>query len=171
MKKKLFSILSSTILLLTFVGGATAGSPKAMISVGSSSGKPGDTNISVPVSLKSRGGAQVVGLNFDLTFDDNQLNVVDVTIGSAASSAGKFISWAQLSSDRVRVIIFGLNQDPIPNGNVANVIISVLVDAAPGISYLTLDNTAATDQHGEGIDIKLGNGSFYTCSHKSKRKR
>jgi hypothetical protein len=171
MKKKLISFLSSVILLLMPLEVAVASSPTAVITAGSGSGKPGVTSISVPVGLKSRSVTQVVGLNFDLTFDENRLNVIDVTIGSAASSVGKIISWSRLSSDRVSVIIFGLNLDPIANGIVANVILSILVDTVPGTTPLILDNAAATDRNGEGIAVKLDNGSFHICSSKCKRKR
>jgi hypothetical protein len=164
MKKKLFSILLSTILLLTFVEGAAAGSPTAVISAGSGSGNPGDTNISVQVRLNSQDGARVAGLNFDLSYDVSRLNVSNVTIGSAASPAGKTMSWSRPSSDTVRVIIFGLNQDTIPNGTVANVIFNVLVGAAPGTSSLTLSHAAATDPSGGGIGVNLNNGSFTVLS-------
>jgi hypothetical protein len=153
------------------VGDAAARSPTAFVSMGSGSGKPGDTNISVPIGLKTRGDTQVAGLNFDLNFDDSRLYVSNVSIGSAASGAEKVISWSKQSSDKVRVIIFGLNQDPISNGTVANVIFSVLVDAAPGTSPLMLSNAAATDPSGNGIAIKLINGSFRICTHPCKQKR
>ena len=164
MKKKLSSSLLLAIFLLTSVGGAAAGSPTAVISAGSGSGNPGDANISVPVSLNSQDGAQVAGLNFDLSFDDSRLNVSNVTSGSAASGAGKIMSWSQPSSSTLRVIIFGLNQDAIPNGTVANVIFNVLVSAVSGASPLTLSNAAATDPGGSGIQVTLNNGTFTVLS-------
>lgn len=164
MKIKLSSPLFSAILLLTLAVGAAASSPTVVISAGSASGNPGDTNINVPVSLQSKDGAHVVGLNFDLSFDDNRLNVSSVTIGPAASGAGKIMSWSQLSTSTVRVIIFGLNQDMIPNGTVANVIFNVLDDAAPETSHLVLSNAAATDPSSSGIGVRLNNGSFTVFS-------
>jgi hypothetical protein len=164
MKIKFGSLLLSIILLLTIVEGVAAGSPTAVISAGSGLGDPGDANISVPVRLNSQDGAQVAGLNFDLSFDDSRLNVSNVTIGSEASGAGKVMSWSRPSSNTVRVIIFGLNQDTIPNGPVANVIFNVLVGAAPGTSPLTLSNAAATDPVGSGIGVALNNGSFTVLS-------
>jgi hypothetical protein len=160
MKKKLSFSLLSLILLLTLMGDSAAGSPTAVISAGSGSGKPGDTNISAPINLQSQDGAQVAGMNFDLSFDDKRMDVSNVTIGSSASSAGKIISWSRPSSDTLRVIIFGLNQDPIPSGTVANVIFNVLESSAPGTSPLTLSHAAATDPSGGGIGIKLNHGSF-----------
>jgi hypothetical protein len=164
MKRKLGSLLLSVILLLTIVGDVTAGSPTAVISAGSGSGNPGDTNISVPVRLNSQDGAQVAGLDFVLSFDSNRLNVFEITIGSAAKSVGKDIGWSHLSSDRVKVIIFGLNQNAIPNGKVANVIFKVLAGAAPGTSPLTLSNATASDPNGDGIAVRLNNGSFTVLS-------
>ena len=114
----------------------------ASLSVGSGSGLPGATNISIPVSLASLGGAQVTGLNFDLSFNSSRLSVGSVTIGSAASSAGKSLSWSQPAANRIRVIIVGFNATAIPDGTVAVVSINVLGGARGG------DDVAGVEQHG-----------------------
>ncbi len=148
------------VALLVLPAGVAAQTPMASLSVGSGSGLPGATGVSVPVSLSSQGGAQVAGLNLDLTFDSSRLAVGSVTIGSAASSAGKSLSWTQPAANRIRVIIVGFNQDAIPDGTVAVVNFNVLGGAAPGTSSLTLSSTAASDPTGNPVPVNASNGSF-----------
>jgi hypothetical protein len=160
MKMKTTSYFILAILLLATPHVATAQSPIANLSVGNGSGLPGAMNINVPVDLTSQDGAQVAGLNFDLSFDASRLEVSAVNIGSSAFSAGKSLSWSQLASNRILVIIFAVNQTVISDGSVAVVSFNVLVSAAPGSSALTLSNVAATDPDAKAVPVNSSNGSF-----------
>lgn len=154
----LASLLAVVLLLLPM--GTAAQTPIAALSVGSGSGLPGATGIHIAVSLDSQGGAQVAGLNFDLTFDSSRLTVAGVNVGSAASSVGKLLSWSQPEANRIRVIIIGVNQTAIPDGTVATISFDVLGAASPGTSALTLSSTAATDPTGNPVAVDVVNGSF-----------
>ncbi len=159
MKTWMGSLLAAMLLLLSPLK-AGAQTPEALLSVGSGSGLPGATGISVPVSLVSTGGAQVAGLNFDLSFDSSRLAVGNVTIGSAASGAGKSLSWSQPAANRIRVIIVGFNASAIPDGTVANVIFNVLGGAAAGTTTLALSSMAASDSGGTPVPVNGSDGSF-----------
>lgn len=148
------------VMLLSMPLSVSAQSDSANLSVGSGSGLPGASGITIPVSLASQGGTEVTGLNFDLNFDANQLTVQNVSAGSAASSANKSVSWASPSSGAVRVIVFGLNQTPIPNGTVATVTFNVKSSTSPGNSALSLSGATATDSDGGGISLSLSGGFF-----------
>jgi len=147
-------------LLLAIPGATAAQAPVAAFSVGSGSGLPGATNIPVSVSLDSQDGAQVVALNFDLTFESSRVEVSTVEIGSAAASAGKVLSFSRPSAGRVRVIVFAINQTPIPDGAVAVVRFNVLPGASPGTFDLALAAVSASDSDGQGVEVDLSNGSF-----------
>jgi hypothetical protein len=155
----LSAVILGLVLLLT-PASALAQSSGATLSAGSGSGSPGDTGISVSVSISSDSGVDVAGLNFDLAYSSSALEVANVTIGSAASGADKLISWSSPSSGRIRVIVFGLNQDSIPNGTVARVSLNVKSSASPGSTSLDILNQAATDPEGSSVPLSANDGSF-----------
>lgn len=158
--KKFFFVLFGALVLLAVAFSAQAQTSGASLSAGSASGMPGDSDIVIPVRLDPDEGTEITGLNFDLTFDTNRLSVQNVTIGSAAASAEKSLSWSSPSSGRIRVIIFGLNQTKIQNGVVADVTFSVNAVADPGSSSLSLSNATATDQDGVSVPLSLSPGTF-----------
>jgi hypothetical protein len=160
MKSKIVTAILVLIVSLGSATGTEAQSPSATLSSGSGSGMAGDTGISIPVSLNSNFGAQVSGLNFDLTYDNNRLDVISVTTGPAAAAANKGVSTGSIDNMPIKVIIAGLNQDVIPDGIVAYVNINVLPSANPGASSLALSNAAASDPGGAGVALSLSNGSF-----------
>ncbi len=146
---------------------AAAQAPQAVLSAGGGSALPGATGITVPVNLTSESGARVAGLNFDLGFDASRVEVpagscngVAVALGPAAAGAGKLISCSRPGSSSIRVIIFGFNDQIIPDGSVALVTFNVLAGAAPGTIPLSLSNAAATDPGGNPVTLSLSNGSF-----------
>lgn len=154
--------LSISLAALALAAGFPVGAqtPQAVLSVGSASGYPGQTGISVTVSLTSLGGAQVSAINFDLQFDDSRVSVVAATQGSAASAAGKSLTWNLSSAGRIRVMIFGFNTDVIGDGPVAVVTFNVLANATPGTFPLRLTNVAIADPGAGGIDPISSDGSF-----------
>ena len=112
------------------------------------------------VALESQGVVQVAALNFDLSYDENQLTVADVTIGAAAASAGKSVTWLLPSTGIVRVVVSGVNQNVIGDGAVANVLFHVLSSAVQGSHTLVVGNVVASDPSGGGITVSSTNGSF-----------
>jgi len=160
LKARMLAAGALVALSLSLPLGTAAATPKAGVSAGSAMGLPGGTNVPVTVGLKSLNGAQVVALNFDLTYDSNRLSVGSVTLGAAASSAGKLISWSQPTANRIRVLIVGLNQDAIPDGAVAVVSFNVLASARRGATPLALTSVVASDPATQPIANKIVNGAF-----------
>jgi len=161
MKRSALPALGLAILILVGPRAASAqGSGVAVFSVGNGSALPGAADITVPVSLDSQDGAQVVAVNFDLGFDSASLEVGSVTIGSAASSAGKSLSFSLPAANRVRVIILGFNQTAIEDGPIAVVHFNVLATAAPGTSTLALSSVTASDADGQAVADESSDGSF-----------
>ena len=160
MNKNNITIILVLIFFLISAIGAEAETPHAALSVGSGSGRAGDTGISVPVTLASSDGAQVSGLNFELNFNTSSLSVSGATIGAAASSADKSLQATYPSAGKVRILIYGFNQTAIPNGTLANIVFNVNANASPGNSLLSLSDAAASDPGGASVLLNLSNGSF-----------
>ena len=150
------------MLLLASVSSAAAQTPLASLTASDASGDPGEPGINVPISLSSQGGAEVSIVNFDLNFDSSRLSVASITIGSAASNAGKAFIPSQPSPGVVRVIIWDPELDPeiIANGTLANVSFNVLGGASPGPSGLTLTGVTVGDLAAQGIPHSVNNGTF-----------
>ncbi|GMR10522.1 MAG: hypothetical protein BMS9Abin28_1343 [Anaerolineae bacterium] len=161
MKRRIAAVLVPTILLLALTGSAAAQSALAVISIGSDSGNPGDTVI-VPISLASQGGAQVAGVNFTLSFDGSRLAVSQIDTGSAASAAGKSVSWSPMPTctGSCSIIVAGLNRNVISDGVIAQVHFDVLSGASSGTSSLTLSSAVATNPSATPIPASVTNGSF-----------
>ncbi len=158
--KKLITIVSIVLLITIIPWKTEAQSSSATLSAGNGSGMPGNTGISIPIRISADAQAGVTGINFDLNFDSNRLTPQNVTVGSAASSAGKSLSWSSPSSGKVRVIIFGFNQTPMTSGVIANIVVSINSSAAPGSFSLSLSNAVATDSSGSSVSLSLNSGSF-----------
>src|SRR3990172_3929906 len=146
------------ILLLGIPYGSSAQTPNADLDVGDGSGLPGDTGISVAVSLASHDGALVSGANFDLGYDSSRLSVSGVNTGEAAAAANKDATSLVLSDNPLHVIVAGLNANVIGDGVIAYVIFDVLPGAASGTFDLTLSNVALTDPGGVGVASNPSNG-------------
>ena len=58
-------------------------------------------------------------MNFDIAYDANKLEVVSVMVGAAAQNADKTLEYSEPASGVVRIILFGLNQNVIADGRVA----------------------------------------------------
>ena len=133
----------------------------AHLSVGSGSGYPGDSGISIAVNLSSNPSGDVVaGLNLDLNYDSAALSLTDVTIGQAASSAGKSLSYSEPAAGMARIIIFGLNQDTIADGVIADVSFDILASASSGDKALTLTNYSAIDPNVLSVSLTAVGGAI-----------
>lgn len=154
--------LALTVLLCVMFlpGHARAQAVGATLSAGSASGAPGDLNVVVPVSLSSPPEADVSGVQFDMSYDNGRLAVSGVTIGAAASSAGKSLSWSLPSASTVRVLVSGINQEAIGDGTIANILFNVLPAASPGVANLHLFASKATDPSASEVPLTLSDGSF-----------
>lgn len=150
-------LLAAALLALPVGVAAQSG---ASLSVGNASGLPGAVSISVPVNLSSGGGAQIAGLSFTLTFDSSRLAFASCADGPSADAALKDAACNPQGASAVRVIIFGLNQNAIPDGTVVYVRFNVLSGATPGTSALTPSNLAATDPSGNPVTIGGSDGYF-----------
>jgi len=127
----------------------------ATLTIGSASGSPGNKNISIPVELTSAPGEKVCGFNFDLCFDTSKLSFKEVALGSVAVGAGKSLSFNQPSSNIIRVVVIGLNQNLIGDGTVLTFSFDILDNAPVGKSALTITKASISDPNGKALPVNI----------------
>ncbi len=120
----------------------------ATLTGGQTATQPGVTGIVVPVALSAADGEEPSALGFDLTFDETWLTPVNMTAGPSAIAANKSVGWYSLSPSAVRVLVSGLNQNVIPDGDV----VLASFDVASGVTAISLTvavvNTSVSDPFG-----------------------
>ena len=126
------------------------------ISLPGLSGPPG-SSIVFPVELTPQGGG-VAGVQFDLQYD-NAAMAVSASLGDAAARAGKNLYTADLSPDKRRFLIVGLNQTLIPGGTLVNLVVSVKANAPNGEYALALSNAVGTNGSGQSEPITSASGA------------
>ncbi|MFZ2356977.1 MAG: cohesin domain-containing protein, partial [Candidatus Omnitrophota bacterium] len=130
----------------------------AALSLGKSSGQQGAQNIIIPLNLTSLPANIVTGLNLDITYDNTALTFSQVTAGKASSDAQKSVSSSAPQPGTIRIIVFGLNQNTMANGEAAQVSFNITADAKAGETTLSLSNATATDAQAKPITLTLVNG-------------
>jgi len=127
--------------------------------VGAISGFAG-TSVDLPVNFTA-GGTGVSTLQFDLTLPAS-LSYVSVTTGSAAATAGKSASGSTITGG-VRVLIFGLNQNPIGSGSIAVVRLNIASGTAPATLAVGVTGISASSPTGTAVSTN-GVGGAVTVS-------
>ena len=122
----------------------------ATLTVAPASSSPGQP-ASLVVALQNA-GAQIAGLQFDLTYDTTAL-ALSASAGPVAVSAGKSAYQAGVSGGR-RVLVAGMNKTPIADGNGVALALTGVVGSAPGAYVVTLTNVVATDANGNAVSIR-----------------
>ncbi|TEB05929.1 Chitinase A1 precursor [Pelotomaculum schinkii] len=128
-----------------------------VLTAGNASGGAGDV-IQIPVTLTSSG--EVAGLQFDLSYDHNQLIYQQANTGSLANG---FTVSANLVGDKLRVIIYSTSNTPVPGGSgtVAQLQFQVAAGVQAGqTSALGLSGVILSDAQGQSIAATVNNGQF-----------
>jgi len=159
-----------TIILLGVVWVGNANSCK--ISAGKGTATLGMTGeIPIPVNLNLESGERVAAIQLDVNFDAMSLRLYKVTIGSSAEKAEKEVKFS-IRSDKVRIIIYGMNQNLINEGRIANLIFklanSATYEECPlKLNYVVSCDTAAAlvaSTTSDGSITIIGQGLFKDLS-------
>ena len=110
------------------------------------------TSINFPINFTA-GTVGVSTMQFDLVLPIGIVspNPAIITTGLAASSAGKAASSNILSNGRIRILIFGLNQNIIPSGNIVNISLNITAGIAAGIYLTQVINIVSSDKLGNSV--------------------
>ena len=129
----------------------------ASLIVWESVGYPG-ARIPVTIELETEPGEEVAGIQFDLLFDSSMLDLFNVRAGQAAVDADKDVDHSLVQPGRVRVVISGINQEPIPNGNVAVIGFDVSSAAPLGATGVGLEGVLMSDPDAQSVSASgVGN--------------
>ena len=104
----------------------------------------------IPVSLTVRETDDVSGILFDLTFDPESYELVDVFAGIAADEAGKDVQFSAQGTGAVRVLVTGFNQDTMESGAVALVYLKPL-GAKQTNDTFSIENPMLSDPLGQPV--------------------
>ena len=113
------------VLMLCGAPRATFGS---QLQLGQGRGQAG-RSVTLPLTYKLSGGRTAVALATDIQFDPAALSNPRCDSGNVLSRAGKSVQCAQPRPGLLRIAVFGLNSNPVPEGEVA----TVTFDVAPGV--------------------------------------
>jgi len=125
------------------------------LSIPAYEGGPGS---SIPASvLIENDGQAISALQFDLSFDGAALSLSAVT-GAAARSADKSLHLAALAPNKVRFLIWELNQNSIPDGTIVNLFVNVATGATPGVYSIHFEGVRASDPNGQPVSVSTSDG-------------
>jgi hypothetical protein len=135
-------ILMCLTLVASFAPGVFA---DVLLNIGEGTGNPADTVV-IPVSIASIGGSAAAALNFDVAFDQTRLAINPAAVACAAScqAAGKSAAAALPAPGVLRIIVFGLNTNAIPDGELVRLPF-VIVGGASGCAELICQNVTVSD--------------------------
>lgn len=108
----------------------------------------------VPVSLSVDGADEVSSALFELSFDPEVYELVDVFAGVAADDAGKEVQYAAQGIGVVRVLVSGMNQDAMDSGTLARVYLKPL-GAKQSNDTFSVGRSLLSDPHGQPVDDAL----------------
>lgn len=99
-------------------------------------------------------GTAITGLQFDLELD---ATVVDLSIdaGAAPTKAGKQLKVVELAAGTFRLVLIGVNQTPIPDGEVLVFKVKIRANGKPGKYSLIASAVSATDKKGETVSLRV----------------
>ena len=172
-----FSILCCFVvltLLLNLVGvvnpfmtGIAAADQNPVLELGSVSGNPGE-EVRVPLTLTSSG--QVVGLQFDLSYDHDLLTYQGRTYGDLINAVNDdgdriyTIATNHLPDGKFRLMVYSIPTTPMPSGSGTVVELRFLVAAGAAAGQtcaLEFSGVILADRYGEeAIPTTVNNGQF-----------
>jgi len=124
--------------------------------IGRVAAQPGQP-VTVPVTFIAGHGPAITALSSDIHFDKG-LGNPRCAAGSALAGVDKVLNCAAVEPGVVRLLIFGLNQDPIPNGEVATVTFDVLKKGRHQLHRLR-SVTTASDANGNSLRLARKSGT------------
>jgi len=157
-KKFVYVIIVITLIsiLLTDVTAFAAGTPT--ITVGSASGKPGET-VSIPVTIENNSG--IIALYCDIAYDDSQLKLTKVTNGNVLEGPGHSGS---LTTNPYR-LCFDMSLAPAnntKNGVIVTLQFEIIPAAKTGETAITItyDPEEIYDYNLKNVNFEKRNGKI-----------
>lgn len=109
-------------------------------------------DLHIPVMLYGEGDELISGLQFDVNYDPTQFELVEVSAGNAATSAGKEVILSETVPGQGRILITGFNNIGMTEGQVATFTLRPIYPGAAQ-SDLSLRQILASDPDGNSLSI------------------
>jgi hypothetical protein len=136
------------------------------LSLGDTFGTTGKT-VEVPIQMATSGSAAPATLQLDLAFDLAKLSYVanSARIGPRGTAAGKSLASSVQSNGALRLLVSGLNQNPITSGVVAYASFTFSAQFLSGTSVISPLNCSSVDGTAASITTACtaGNVRYATC--------
>ena len=116
------------------------------------------STLAVPVLFLSQADS-VSNVQFDLEYDSSVINLTAV-VGEAARVSGKVLASSDVTPNRKRFLLAGLNQTPIPDGALINIFVSLAPNASDGAYTLRFSNVMAADADARPLDPDSVDGAI-----------
>jgi len=110
----------------------------------------------LPIAIASGSGEDVSGVQFDLVFDPALLTAGAITAGSAATDAGKILSTNEVARGQLRIIVAGLNQTVIDDGELLLAEFVIEADAAVN-AVVAIERLVLSDPSGRSVRASAEN--------------
>lgn len=107
--------------------------------------------VTIPINLTGDVGEGVAAMDFQMRYDPQVLEPVEAGVGPAASQAGKQVSQNSSDPGSYTLVIMGLNQGVMQQGEVASVVMRRVGDAAGGTSNIRIVETTFASLAAEEI--------------------
>ena len=120
----------------------------------------GSRSVPIPIELSADPGEEITAIQFDISYDSSKIDIVSITSGAAAQSAGKTINTSNVFAGSVRIVIFGINANISPGGLIANVRFDIDENLTPQVLPFCLTQKVASDAQGDEITLSAVNGSL-----------
>lgn len=109
--------------------------------------------VTLPIMLANNAGHQVAGMQFDVVFDAELIQLDGVTSGPSAVGAEKNVSYSVMEQGRLRVIVAGLNQNILAEGEVAGLVYSIFPKrpTADDSTHVAIEDLIIADPNGDAV--------------------
>ena len=142
-------------LITALLTAAVSANAAPNVKLGSVSGDAGSSVI-VPMTLTSN-GFNSCAIEYTINYDSTRLEYQSVSTGSAASSAGKEAHASNAAPGTIKISVFGINSNAIPDGVVANLTFRIK-NGASGVATLN-GQCGVTDGIGTPATSGCGSGT------------
>ncbi len=151
----LFGIATLFFLLNLTIGSAQA-APLLDLSNESGCG-----TVTLPITMTNEPGTDIVATSNDIAYDAEYFSFLDCIIGPAGESANKDVQCSFPAYGVLRVVVTGLNLNPIPNGIIAYLTFSIEVNTPCDSSYEFVEYPSASNAVGALVTVDGSDGGIF----------
>ncbi len=116
--------------------------------------------VTVPIILEGDVAGGVSALNFRLEYDPNVLDPVGASVGAAAQAADRQVQANKSTDGQYNVVMMGMSQNTVTNGEVANIVLRRVANPQGGTSALNITETTLASLEGAEIPSQGSSSSI-----------